>query len=424
MRDPAAARVPGSRTRWFVLLLFLSQGVQFSIHLKSNHGHYLFADQKYYEIPAWNLATGHGLSLARSEWDDPYLTARYLKNHPGSDSTHIPALVVPPGYSVYLGAVYGLTGRNHTAAALANGLPLALLLVAFVSLVRRALPTERAQMIALGLGAIFPFWAFWAARIMSDTLGNALLCVAVVLWVRRDNAIGSLVCIGALLSGAILTRPYATLLPALALGLCLVFDRTQVRRALIVLFVAWAGLGLWVARNYFYFSVPLVTSTGPGAALWAARYQAERGVFSNLDEAEYAIALSETGVGDFHLVDASPRLVTLTKARISADPVPSMVAVVLNFPRLWIPQGVGFGATVRILSAIWFGLLFVTMLLGGWKAFRSGGFVLFSLSVIVAYYSLLFLPLNAEGRYMLPVRPMGFILSAYWIDQALARWRS
>lgn len=406
-----------SRTEWLVLLLFLSQALQFSFHFWRNQSGYLFADQKFYEIPAWNLASGHGLSIARSEWDDPYLTKRFLEGHPDSAATgYVPALVVPPGYSFYLAAVYSIVGRSHAAAVMANAPPLALLLVAFVIMVRRSLVDERPRLIALALGVVFPFWAFWAGRIMSDTLGNGLLSLAVVMWLRRDSSLGSAALIGAVLSAAILTRPYAALLPALLLGLCLVKDRAQAKRALVVLIVAWAGLGLWVGRNYWYFSVPLVTSTGPGAGLWAARYQAERGVFSNVNEVAYDEALRKTGVADFHLVEASPRLVALTRDRIAADPIPSMVAALLNFPRLWIPQGTVYGPALRVASGLWFGFLLVSMVIGGWRALRGGDYALVSLTLLVAYYSVLFLPLNAEGRYMLPVRSMGFILAAYGID--------
>lgn len=411
---------PLSPTGWLVLGLFLSQGLQFAVQVWSNSGNYLYSDNRFYETPAWSLASGHGLSIPRAEWEDPFLTAAYLDRYPGGDATHIPAATFAPGYAWYLALVYSFAGRSRLAAVLANGPLLGITVAAFAALVFLCLPSDRARRIALALGAVFPFWAFWAARIMSDTLCNALLATATVLWLRRRSEAGGLVLIGLLMGGVILTRPYAALLP-----LCVVLAEAvgrrwrEARRALLVTLISSACLGLWVARNYVLFGVPLITGMGLGFNIWQASYEAENGRFANVDSRAFHAELARLEIGDAHVVGAHQRFMEVVRSRVKERSLTHLRGILTGIPRLWIPQGRRSGIGPRIVLGLWFGALFLFMIVGAWRAIRERDILLNAMILPVVYYTAVFMALHIESRYVLPVRPMGFILAAYGIDWLL-----
>lgn len=413
--------VPWARPRgvnvWFVLALFMSQGLQFGYQVWSARGAYLEGDNGFYETPAWSLASGRGFSIPRTEWDDPFLTARFVARHPSADASHIPSATFAPGYAWYLAAVYSITGRSHLAAVLANGPLLAITLIAFTVLVFVCLTDNQPRRIALVLGTVFPFWSYFAARILSDTLCNALLAVAVALWLTKRSGYGWMIFVGLLMGAAILTRPYAALLPPFVVLLGAAAGRwSMVRRALVVTLVSGACLGLWVARNFSAFGVPLVTGMGLGYNIWQASYEAENGRFSDLDTAAFNAELARLGIGDPHRVEASERYMAVVWSRVSLNPQPHISGVLAAAPRLWIPQGRGNRAAIRRLIGVWFGSLLVFMILGILRAVRNANAPGIAMTVPVLYYTMAFMVLHIESRYVLPVRPMGMILAASGID--------
>ena len=408
------------RNGWFVLALFLSQGFQFGYQLWANSGGYLFSDNTFYETPAWSLASGKGLSIPRAEWEDPYLTSRFLARHPDRDATHIPSVTFAPGYAWFLALVYGFTGRSHLAAVLANGPLLAITLASFTGLVFLCLKEDRARRIALFLGALFPFWAFWAARIMSDTLCNALLATSVLLWLWKKPGFARPILVGLLMGAAILTRPYAALLPPVVVLLETLARRwPEVRRALIVTVVSFLCLGFWVARNYSLFGVPLVTGMGLGYNVWQASYEAENGRFSSVDSAAFHAELARLGIGDAHFVEAHGRFMEVIWSRVKAEPLTHIAGALTGAPRLWVSQGRAYGLPLRLVLGAWFGSLLVFMVLGAWRAVRDRDARGLTLLVPVVYYTTVFMGLHIESRYTLPVRPLGLILSASGIDWVL-----
>ena len=59
-------------------------------------GGWLYADNVFYESPAWNLASGSGFTMATGEFNDPDLTAIYRRAHPESaGSQYVPSATFP-----------------------------------------------------------------------------------------------------------------------------------------------------------------------------------------------------------------------------------------------------------------------------------------------------------------------------------------
>ena len=75
----------------------------------------VFADNARYETAGYNLATGRGISLAYELTSDPLVKSWVCTRHPevctAADGTH-PTALYPPGYSVFLAAVYKVAGRS------------------------------------------------------------------------------------------------------------------------------------------------------------------------------------------------------------------------------------------------------------------------------------------------------------------------
>lgn len=378
-------------------------------------GQWLYSDNTFYETPAWNLASGHGFAIARDEWEDPYLTNLYHTAHPeAAASPYVPAVVFPPGYAHFLAVVYLVFGRNQLAAVLVNGLMVLATVIALFVLVRRAYGDKLEASIVLALIVVFPVWAFWAARIMSDTLNVLLTILFAVVWFVDKPSVRRTILAGVILGFACLTRPYAALLP-LAFGVAWIVFRLRVfalRNVLILALVAWSMIGAWTARNYYYFKKPIaVTSMGLGYGLFVSTYEYAELKTGNLD-LEMARERDTLGLSDYHQRDNNFRFQQIAIERIKQHPRDYVLACLRRIVGLWVSLGTGLPRLARFALSLYFGLLLITMIAGIIILRRTRNVVLAGSIVIVIYYWLLFIPLNGEGRYMLASRPFAFLLSA------------
>jgi 4-amino-4-deoxy-L-arabinose transferase-like glycosyltransferase len=389
-----------------------------------NRGNWLYSDNTFYETPAWNLASGHGFSIPREQWEDPYLTGLYHSAHTAAaNSPDVPAVVFPPGYGYFLGAVYAVAGRNELAAVVVNGLMVLAALVCMFVLVRRAFGERLEAIIALGLIAIFPMWAFWAARIMSDTLHLLLVLVFAVIWFVDNPSVRRTILAGLFLGLASLTRPYTALLP-LAFGAgWLVFrlPAFSARKALILAVITWSVVGLWTARNYYYFNKPIVvTSMGLGYGLLVGTYEYADLKTGDLDQ-EMTSIRNALGLEDYHQHDNNARFLQIALERIRQHPAEFALACLRRIPGLWVSLGKGMPRPAAWALTLYFGALLATMLYGMFLLRRTRNVVLAGSIIIVLYYWMVFIPLNGEGRYMLTARPFALLLSAVAIAALLRR---
>ena len=425
---PETARVlkPGPNIqgvgRW-LLFAGLIQALYFVASVVSVTPHYLYSDNRFYETPAWNLAQGRGFTIARTEWEDPYLTRAYAGRHPGADLSHVPAVVFPPGYGFFLAAIYSLVGsRSHFAAVIANGLLMAVALAGLMILARKTLHGSGQQRLFLALCALFPFWAFWAARMVTDTLHIALMTWAVVLWTTGDVSWRRSLGVGVLMGLATLTRPYTLGLPA-AFGIGWAIKgrgRGALLDAACVTLVSGLIMGVWVARNHYYFGEPLVVSLTKGQGLWqATHYEADKGLFGNFDPAEVAAGLRATGIVDAYRYEDNRRLRDLGLEKIKKAPFRFALRTLGLIPRLWIPTGSIFSTFTKSLLIAWFALLFLALLYGLSRVIGSNDPVLEASSIVVLYYTFIFLfPGHVESRYVLPARGFSFLLIAAALSTA------
>jgi hypothetical protein len=385
-------------------------------------GHWQYSDNWAYERPAWTLSQGHGLSIERAEWDDPYLSGLYFTRHPDADPAYLPATVFPPGYSIFLAGVYAIAGRSELAAIVANGLLLGVCVWMAAAIMRRALGEGRAWLLSLGLLAFWPFGAYWAAKMTSDTLHAALmLAFALALFTDRPSTRNALLA-GALLGAATMVRGYTLLmLPAFFLLWC-VWRHPAIspRRLLLAGLVFAVIVGSWTARNYHHFGKPIaLSSIGPGIGLWIASYDYIEGRVP--DDAQMWEDWAKVGAKDPYRYEDHQRLMAAVLDRIRQHPGAWAAYSAKRLVRLWLP-GTDV-ASGPVLWALWgtLGSLLVLTIWGAAGAWRSPNAALLGAVAIVVYYGLVFVPLNVEGRYLLPARPFSFLLAASAVGPWLAR---
>lgn len=424
--SPVVERRTSDALTWRAAVVgaLIVQSIFFGVFAWKARGAWIYADNFFYEVPAWNLASGHGFSMPTDRFDDPDLTALYRRAHPeAAGSTFIPSATFPPGYGFFLAAVYRAAGRSQVAALTANWALLGVTVLATAALARRAFGTSRAAYAALALAASYPLWAFWAARIMSDTLHVALVAVFAAVWLVESPSTRRTVVAGLFLGLASLTRPYATLLP-LAFAVSYAVTRTPAfapRRVALLAVVTWSLMGTWTVRNaYDFHRFMPATSIGRGSAVWISTFEAYHTPAERLAELR---AIGQTDDEIYRMRGDAPFWAAAT-ANIRANPGGYARRLVARVVRKWL-HGDGNGTLPRPVAngLMAYGVgLFVLMLAGIWAARGSRDPVLAGSVAVVLYYSLAFLPMHVEARYMIPARPFGLLLSAPVVGYVLDRF--
>ena len=410
--------------RALLLIIIVCQLALSAFTIQRRHGAYLLGDNYFYETPAWNLASGHGLSMETATADDPWLTGSYRTTHPDDHSAYVPSTTYAPGYTVFLAGVYAICGHRHIAAVAANIGLLIVFLILCWRILRQMCTTPTERLVAAGLMAVFPGWAFWVSAIMSDMLHTTLIAGFAVLFFTDIPTRRRALLAGLVLGAAILVRPYPTLLPlALFVGWLVRRVPAFAPRYLIPMaLVAWCCLGTWTVRNYIeYGKVIPVTSMGLGRGLWQTTYSA--GLFEDVSKDPEFQRDEKTlaPVGDWHYHDASQTYQKAAMLRIKAAPLHWASMAGWRVVRLWI-SGVAEGAPKVVLLG--FGVLQVLMLVllvaGIYYGWRDGRAMVAGAIVIVIYHWVLFVPFGAEGRLMLAVRVFSMGLGALAVG---ALWR-
>lgn len=408
---------------WLVLAAMLAQALMFAGAAWTGRGRWLYSDNILYEKPAWGLAQGHGLAFAKTEWEDPALTRLFVAAHPGkAGSEWVPAATFPPGYSAFLGVIYWLFGRSHLAAIIANGLLLMLSTLLAARLTGQLISRRSVYLLALMLVGTWPYSAYWASKIASDTLHTTLMLAFMCAWFSSEPSVRRTVVAGGLLAAATLVRPYTLLLPPVFLVAGLVWRQRGFawRHVVILALVVWGAVGLWTARNYYQFRKPIMlTAMGPAIALYVTSYEYVEGAVPGWDK--ISADWKSIGVSDPHLVEEHDRLMAAAVFRIRSHPIGYLRTCARNLVRLWFPVTGSSDPGLRILWNGWLALLAGTAVVGLITIWSRADLRWQGALIVLAYYSTVFAPMAAEGRYLLPVRVIGFALSAVAVEAGFRR---
>jgi len=202
----------------------------------------------------------------------------------GQYSLDEPTMVYPPGYPVFLAAVYTI-GASALVIGLVQCILGALTVVLLASIADQAAGKRAA--IATGLiAACYPGIVFWTGYVLTETLFCFLLVVAFWLtlrWFQRPEGWGTAAAVGLAFGAAALTRPIALPFALLLLGAA-VGDRSTRRSAGVCLIALVVVLAPWTIRNEIVFNAPIFTSTDSSYVLWRGNHPgvtAGRGGYNN-----------------------------------------------------------------------------------------------------------------------------------------------
>ena len=264
-------------TRWLGILLVVTTVVRVLWVLYAAREPVGLHDPQYYAQLAARLADGDGYTL------------------PNGD----PTAYFPVGYPAVLAPVVWLVGHtplpdNVPVAAGMLNTALAVATVALVGLIGKRLAGWRVGVVAAALAAVFPNQIFYTATILSETLFNFLLVVALaVLILRRNDELRwpILLLAGVALGLAVLTRPVAVaVVPFAALAWWLTHTgwRDALRRAGLLVVGILLVVAPWTIRNWVRLGEPVMISTNTGDNL----------CIGHNPEANGAFGLFESCIGD------------------------------------------------------------------------------------------------------------------------------
>jgi 4-amino-4-deoxy-L-arabinose transferase-like glycosyltransferase len=204
-----------------------------------------------------------------------------------------PTAFWPPGYPLFLAAIYRLFGVNIVAVRVVQCLISAGTVAVVHRIARRVLDRSGACLAALAT-TLYPVFIYSAGADMPVTLQVALIgggVLLVLVAVERDSARAAL---GAGLLGAWATLVAGSALPAFLLfALWMAWNRDgpprrsgarSIRLALACLLPIVVILGAWTFRNQQAFGYPVLVSTNGGYNLWLGNHPGVKAGTGNRSE--------------------------------------------------------------------------------------------------------------------------------------------
>jgi 4-amino-4-deoxy-L-arabinose transferase-like glycosyltransferase len=191
----------------------------------------LFPDGKDYDALGLSLATGTGFAIHG-----------------------VPNTFRPPGYPLFLAALYKIFGHSYVAVKIAQS-GLGALTCLMIFLIGQRLFSRRVGVFAATLAAVYPFLVLYAGFLLSETLFVFLSTVFLYMLVRlRERCASQWVALGGLVLGVMnLVRPVTLMIPALLFFWAWIEFGAK-RKAVVIasLLAIWMMVPIlpWTIRNY------------------------------------------------------------------------------------------------------------------------------------------------------------------------------
>jgi 4-amino-4-deoxy-L-arabinose transferase-like glycosyltransferase len=329
-------------------------------------------DQVSYDALAHSLLDGRGYSFTENWY--PFTRA----NTPTAHWSFV--------YPLYLAGVYTLTGYHPLAARLIQGIVAGVLISLLVYRIGRRVADETTGLIAAGLAAVYGYFIYYNAALMTETffIVLVLLSLFLSLEIKEKPALWRWVALGLTLGTAGLLRQTVLLfVPFLMLWLFWELRNERAARwyAAVPVGVVILMIAPWTARNYQVYNQFLLLNSNAGYALYASNNPNLGSDWNNeevvvpipaelkgLNEAQMDRGLTQQGI---QFIVADPQrylLLTLDKT--------------LEYFKFWPSSESGtMSNLVRVLS---YGLYLPFMLLGLYFSFsRWKNFLLLYLFMLV-----------------------------------------
>ena len=321
-----------------------------------------------------------------------------------------------PGYPIFI-APLCVRGCSMWGITFVQAIVVAILVV-IVAKFAATLIGKRGGVIAGGMVALNPSFAFFGAHALSDVLGTVLMVgsVAAAAMLIPSRRAGGLFA-GVLFAGSVLTRPlFVVALPVTMLAVALRHGlrRTATPLALLVIVFALA-VAPYVAYTESAFGRPLVGSSG--TQLWMAYFEV-RGSLDAMERDQEAAgraalarfaAISDRAEQSRAWIVLDDELRARAVTLIAHDPWGFAARGVLRSAVLWtgdVPLRAEHitpttAALWRVGGLTWF---LVGFLGSVFMVRRGDPLTALPLLVILATWAVSY-PLWAEGRYSLPAQP-------------------
>lgn len=317
-----------------------------------------------------------------------------------------PTAADPPGYPIFLAAIFAATGRSEVAVVFAQMIAGALTAGLTFRIARRIASVGWAA----GAGLAMAFHAdvlLWTNYLLTDTLAVFLLCGSLLLALRaheRQDDISALVSAVIITIGALVRPLYAAYLLGV-LGWLVMLPGGRARRALLLAVVCAIVLLPWTVRNAVTLGVPYpLSSKGGTALLWSVSWT--EGLMS-LDPPPEARGLGEVAL-DAYLRERSLRW-------IAEHPVEYAWLAARKVVDNWKPTQGRFSPAHQAVDIAQWLLMTVGLALFAWSARRIPDRRAAALLLTVLVSGTVAIALttpDGEFRYRLPMLPVAFALAA------------
>ena len=191
-----------------------------------------------------------------------HLHAAYLS---GSGALFDLGLKRPPGYPVFIRAIFEALGTHYVAVVAVQAVISVATVAVTYRLARMLLPRPYALVAAAAL-AIDPASIVFANQMLTESLFTLLLTGSIALIPRSSQARSPVLAgaAGVTLGLSVLVRPVAEYLPLVVVLVLLLIARAERRRtgAIALVFILGFALpsGAWLIRNYAKTGVPIIST--------------------------------------------------------------------------------------------------------------------------------------------------------------------
>lgn len=349
----------------------------------------------------------------------------------------VPSMLRPPLYPAFLALCLWVRGWSPDFCRTAQGI-LDAVSVFFLFLSARVLCEGRWKntggLLAAFLGATCPYLIFFSRQLLSETLTVFFMSLALYLHLKihRSGRLSLWGMAGASLALAGLTRPDAGWMAVPLIFIHLVLLRRDKKKALRPVLVMVLGFVLclvpWTLRNFLVFdrAVPfaggnlglnLYMGTWEESSLWMEqgwKFPPDSGPPGEREEVEKIVLMlhkSHAMTGGSEMFELDARLFDIAKKRILQDPWNYAKLCLLRLPRLWwidphekyqISEPGALPVLVYFLLAV----------LGSAWLYRSSGGLLLVPWTIIAYVTVVHLPMHVEARFSLQGMPALLVLAS------------
>lgn len=374
-------------------------------------------DQALYDRFGWNLATEGILGVGSR-----------------------PSAFCMPAYPILLAGTYKLVGHLPGAVRWVQVL-LSTLTVVFLGILSRRLGGPRAEIIAILIGAGYPFFVYFVREVLTETLFLGAF-VGTLLTASRVGARGRIIdgmLHGIATSLAVMTRPVGFFLALGTLILARPWASEGRTRRLVGLFLGAlivAGVwGSWILRNRQVFGETVPLDTHGGWSLYMGQL-ASRGV--PIDQALQLVGYHHGDIltgklpgGPRGELEADRRAGENARAMIRRDPATFVATFFGNVRGLWlgsyfgdVAESTGVQILMTLAALSTYLPILVLGLLGLLQCWKTGRRDFFWAAVLLLATSTLLHGIVQSGkRYRAEtIDPVLLVLAAWQASRLLARW--